>query len=128
MTLSLSESAEESRLARARRRWSQVGGRAGLGVALLGFLVIAFAWDGAAELDYAQGQLPYLLSGGFGGLGLVVLGAALVVADGHRRDRAALEQRLAELTDALRAANPEPPAANLPAPRPGATRTAKKTA
>jgi hypothetical protein len=82
---------------RARARWSGMAGRLGLTFCILGFLVIALAWNGAADLDYAQGQLPYLLSGGFGGLGLVVVGAAFIISESHRRDRAVLEQKLEQL-------------------------------
>ncbi len=56
-----------------------MAGRLGLGFCLLGFIVIAIAWNGAAGVDYTQGQVPYLISGGLGGLCLVVVGAALVV-------------------------------------------------
>jgi hypothetical protein len=45
--------------------------------------------------------VPYLISGGLGGLGLVVLGAALVVTESHRRDRAEIERRLDEVVAAL---------------------------
>lgn len=86
---------------RLRARWSGMAGRLGMGVIGLGLLVILIAWNGAAGLDYAQGQLPYLLSGGFGGLSLVVLGASLLLAESNRRDRAVLEQQLVELTAAV---------------------------
>ena len=33
-----------------------------------GFIVMGKAWDGAASVNFAQGQIPYLLSGGFMGL------------------------------------------------------------
>jgi hypothetical protein len=78
-------------------RWAGLGGRLGLGFALGGFLLIAVAWNGAAGLDYVQGQLPYLISGGVGGLSLVVLGSALLIVENARRDRALLERRLEEL-------------------------------
>jgi hypothetical protein len=87
---------------RLRTRWSGMAGRLGMGVVGLGLLVILIAWNGAAGLDYAQGQLPYLLSGGFGGLGLIVVGASLIVAESNRRDRAVLEQQLAELNAAIK--------------------------
>src|SRR5688500_7709013 len=82
---------------RARARWAGMAGRMGMGCAIGGFLVIALAWNGAAGLDYAQGQLPYLLSGGFGGLGLIIIGAALLVAESNRRDRAILERKLEQI-------------------------------
>ena len=86
---------------RARQRWSGVAGRLGMGFCLLGFLVIAFAWNGAAGLDYTQGQLPYLISGGVGGLGLIVIGGSVIVAESNRRDRAILERKLDQLTAVL---------------------------
>ncbi len=73
----------------------------GMGCAIGGFFILALAWNGAAGLDYAQGQLPYLLSGGFGGLGMIVLGAALIVTESNRRDRAILERKLEEIALAL---------------------------
>ena len=84
-----------------RARWAAIGGKAGLGLAAVGFLVILVAWNGAAGLDYTQGQIPYVISGGLGGLGLVVLGAALVITESHRRDRAELERHLDEVVAAL---------------------------
>ena len=78
-----------------------MAGRMGMGCAILGFLILAVAWNGAAGLDYAQGQLPYLLSGGFGGLGMIVLGEALIVSESNRRDRAILERKLEEIALAL---------------------------
>ena len=86
---------------RARARWSGVAGRLGMGFCVVGFLVIAIAWNGAAGLDYAQGQLPYLISGGVGGLGLIVIGAAVIVAESNRRDRAILERKLDQLTHVM---------------------------
>lgn len=85
----------------ARTRWAGMAGRIGMGFAAVGFLVILLAWNGAAGLDYAQGQLPYLISGGVGGLGLIVIGGALIVAESNRRDRAVLEAQLSELVAAV---------------------------
>ncbi|HVE93744.1 MAG TPA: hypothetical protein VNB24_02400 [Acidimicrobiales bacterium] len=99
-------------LDRARARWANMAGRLGLGFSAVGFLVILKAWDGAAGLDYSQGQLPYLLSGGGIGVGLIIIGAAVLVSDSHRRDRVALEAKLDELLLALdRPAAPAPTAA-----------------
>lgn len=84
-----------------RSRWAGMAGRIGMGFALAGFFVILVAWNGAAGLDYAQGQLPYLISGGAGGLGLIFLGGSLLVAESNRRDRAVLENQLSELTAAV---------------------------
>lgn len=86
---------------RVRRRWAGMAGRIGMGLSVLGFLVILLGWNGAAGLDYASGQLPYLLSAGAGGLGLIIVGAAVLVAESNRRDRAVLERQLEELNGVL---------------------------
>ena len=82
---------------RVRRRWAGMSGKLGLGSVALGFLLMAVAWNGAAGLDYTQGQVPYLLSAGLPGLGFVVLGAALLIVENARRDRAILERLLTDL-------------------------------
>jgi hypothetical protein len=82
---------------RVRRRWAGMAGRIGLGLGVLGFLVILLGWNGAAGLNRVPGQVPYLLSGGAAGLGLIIMGAALLVAESNRRDRAVLQRQLEEL-------------------------------
>ena len=76
-----------------------------VGAALLfiaaGFVAIGIAWNGAASIDFAQGQLPYLLSGGATGLGLIGVGVALILFEGQRRDRAHLDQRLDQIARLL---------------------------
>ena len=67
----------------------------------IGFIVIGLAWNGAAGVDFVQGQVPYLLSGGAFGLALVIAGAALVVVQNSRRDRSMLEGQLRELNTAV---------------------------
>lgn len=44
-----------------------------------GFVLIILGWNGAAEVDFTQGQIPYLISGGVAGLALVLVGVALLV-------------------------------------------------
>ena len=49
-------------------------------------LVIAFAmtgldWNVAASVDYAQGQIPYMISGGLIGLGFVFFACGMVVSN-----------------------------------------------
>lgn len=88
-------------MARVRSRWAGMAGRLGMSIIGLGLLVVLIAWNGAAGLDYAQGQLPYLISGGVGGLSLVIVGSSLLVAESNRRDRAVLEQQLSELVAAV---------------------------
>jgi hypothetical protein len=80
-----------SRLGPTRSGW-QVG--AALLFIAAGFVVIGVAWNGAASIDFAQGQIPYLLSGGAAGLGLIGVGMVLILFEGSRRSRVHLDQRL----------------------------------
>ena len=84
-----------------RRTWGNLGGQLGLGCIAVGILIIGLAWNGAAGVDFVEGQVPYLLSGGFLGLALVVFGAALVVVQSNRRDRSLLESQLRDLNTAI---------------------------
>lgn len=53
----------------------------GLCFIVAGFIAIGFAWSGMAKVACPDCQLPYLLSGGAAGVGLILLGSvALVVA------------------------------------------------
>lgn len=80
-------------------------------VAMLGagFLLMVLAWNGAASvggdrlgIDYTQGQIPYVISGGIGGLALVAGGLALLVVHSLRRDLLRVSQQLEQITDAIR--------------------------
>jgi hypothetical protein len=59
-----------------------------------GFLLIVLAWNGAASIDYVQGQLPYLISGGVAGIGLIIGGIALSLVQEMRRCTAVLVREL----------------------------------
>ena len=67
------------------RTWAKSSLYLSVGLIALGFLFLYFAWNGAAEKDFIQGQFPYLLSGGLGGLGLILCGLTLVVTRPVRR-------------------------------------------
>src|SRR3954464_13132397 len=96
------------RMSMPRLRPGAFGGGLGLLVVAAGLLVIGIGWNGAAGAGGAinrvptlSAQLPWLLSGGILGLGLVVFGAALVIVHNARVDRARLESKLDELVDAV---------------------------
>lgn len=72
-----------------------------MGCIAIGLLAIGLGWNGAAGVDFSQGQIPYLLSGGAFGVGLIILGAALLIVQNSRRDRSLLEAQLAELNMAI---------------------------
>lgn len=62
-----------------------------------GFAVIAKAWDGAANQFRVDSQLPYLLSGGFMGLGLIVTGSMLLLLATVRVERKLLTDRYEDM-------------------------------
>ncbi|MEX2503751.1 MAG: hypothetical protein WD378_02805 [Egicoccus sp.] len=74
-----------------------------VGFAAAGFLLIVMGWNGAASVDYVQGQLPYLISGGVGGLGLIGVGLMLALVQELRRTSAETAARLDALTDLIAA-------------------------
>ncbi|MCU1450337.1 MAG: hypothetical protein JWP02_2507 [Acidimicrobiales bacterium] len=84
-----------------RRTWARLGGQLGLAFIAVGLLVIGLAWNGAASVDFVSGQVPYLLSGGALGLGLIVLGGAMVIVQNSRHDRSIIEAQLKELNTAI---------------------------
>lgn len=84
------------------------GSRLGLVVIAIGLVVIGVGWNGAAgsggevnHVPVVQAQLPWLLSGGFLGLGIIVLGAAMVIANAYRESEARLAARFEQLLDVL---------------------------
>jgi hypothetical protein len=52
---------------------------AGLVLPVLGVIAIGIGWWGASGTKYPAEQLPYVISGGLLGVGLIVAGAALFV-------------------------------------------------
>lgn len=98
------DAASSSRLERLAGRTAAFGGRTALLLVAIGLLVIGFGYLGASDAHVGrevlvQAQLPYLLSGGFLGLAIVVIGAAVLVAQSTRADSVRLEARLAQLVD-----------------------------
>lgn len=79
----------------------RLGGQLGVALCLIGFLAIFFGWNGAASNNYVPAQFPYLISGGVAGLAVVVVGAAMLVVQNQRADRARIEAALARLAEAV---------------------------
>lgn len=93
----------------SRSRWRLVTDPAshlptyfGVLVAAIGFVMIGIAWaQVAGEVDVWK-QMPYLMSAGLPGLGLVMVGLVIVNVSARRQDGAARARQMAALTEALR--------------------------
>lgn len=81
--------------------WGKFGGQMGVGFCVLGFLLIFVAWNGAAGRSIVESQFPFLISGGIGGLCLVVIGVGIMIVQNQRADRALLQSTIAELREAI---------------------------
>ena len=76
----------------------------------LGVVVILIAWYGAAHASVVQQQIPYLVSGSFVGLGLMIVGGLMYwahwlyriydQADLHHAERLVRDQQLFQLIEA----------------------------
>lgn len=86
------------------------GGKAGIILAAVGLLIIGLGVNGVSGTLFIQAQLPYIISGGIVGLALVILGAAMLVVQGARDDRALLEAKLDLLAEAILEAGGRAPA------------------
>lgn len=67
-----------------------------------GFLLIALAWNGAASEFLVDKQIPFLVSGGLTGIGMIVSGCTLALVQELRRTGAELGARMERLTTAVR--------------------------
>ncbi len=73
----------------------------GLFFAVAGFVVIGFGWNGSAKSALVDVQFPYLISGGMGGLALVLLGSVLMLMAQFRAERLKLAEQLEKLGHVL---------------------------
>ncbi|MPZ73267.1 MAG: hypothetical protein GEU74_08570 [Nitriliruptorales bacterium] len=70
---------------------------AGVGLLVVGGALITLGWDGAASLDYVQGQFPYLLSASVPGIALIIIGMGVLVLAMVRKDAEEREAQLEKL-------------------------------
>lgn len=79
-------------------------GAAYLGIALaaIGFVLVLFAWGQSAGETNVALQIPYLISGGMVGPGLIMVGVTVVNVAAKRRDALLREQQTELLASALR--------------------------
>src|SRR5205085_10103088 len=104
-------------LGRARRQAGRVSGEqwlfvAGGALVLAGIVLVVIGWVGTSRTVLVAGQIPYVVSGGLLGLGLIFLGGflyfgywlALLFRDGRERGERQ-EADLARMADGLERAN-----------------------
>lgn len=84
-----------------RNVMGKFGGTYGVVLVALGLLTVGLAWNGAAGLPATPAQMPYVITGLGIGLTLSFMGAAMMIVQSHREDRARLEAKLDELIDAV---------------------------
>lgn len=72
-------------------RWLRV---LGLLIATGGGVAIGFGWAGAAQVDCVECQIPFLLSGGAAGIGLIIFGVALMLLAQIRTESRRLGDRI----------------------------------
>lgn len=79
----------------------KLGGLLAIGYCLAGVFLIFLGWNGTASYDNTSAQMPYVVSGGLGGLALVLIGVGLMVVQAQRADRAELQATLSDLRETL---------------------------
>jgi uncharacterized membrane protein (Fun14 family) len=75
----------------------------GLALLVVGAVFIAVAWGESSQISVVSRQLPYLMSGGLVGLGLLVVGVTAISLDAKARDSRLRRARADELAASLAA-------------------------
>ena len=73
----------------------------GLCFVAAGFVAIGFSWNGAAKVACVDCQVPYLLSGGAAGLGLIIVGTMSVVIAQIRASQLAFQDQARQINQAV---------------------------
>jgi len=79
-----------------KKDWRQLAAAA---FGVLGGIMLVVGWVGVSQSTEVIDQLPYLFSGGLGGIVCVLIGLGLYIARNHAQDQA----RIDELNEHLRA-------------------------
>ena len=110
-----------------RAQWDRVGAWVAI---VLGAIAVLVGWFGVSDTGYVFEQMPYIVSGGIGGLFLLGLGVALLLSADLRdewRKLDAIEEHLAgqarlDAESPVAAPTPETATDEKPAPTPRRTR------
>jgi hypothetical protein len=104
----VADAADRFRRLDLRNTWQVAAGAV---LVPLGIVIVLLAWYGSAHSPYVQGQIPYLVSGSFIGLGLLVVGGLLYwahwlyriydQADLHQAEQLARDRQLIELLETV---------------------------
>lgn len=98
---SLPPSTERGRLGRALPAQLQVGAPAwiwlGIAIAIVGFALILVAWGQVAGESQVYLQLPYVVSAGLVGLGLVMVGLMVLNISSRHRDAIERDRQITQL-------------------------------
>lgn len=73
----------------------------GIAIAVIGFALIGIGWARVAGTVDVWKQMPYVLSAGLPGLGLVMVGLVVINVSARRQDGAARARQMAALTEAM---------------------------
>jgi hypothetical protein len=84
----------------------------GLAFCLGGFVAIGFGWSGAASKDCVECQMPYLLSGGAVGIGLIVFGVGMMMMAQLRTEGRRLADRIGQVQSSALSPDAASPAPN----------------
>ena len=83
------------------RNVPHLGTWTGVVLSAVGLVLIAVAWGRTAGLTLVALQVPYVVSAAFTGLGLVVVGVAVVSISAKRADSEERTRQIRELREAL---------------------------
>jgi hypothetical protein len=105
----------------------------GIALLALGWIVVAVGWYQSGRQDLETGQIPYVISGGFGGFGLILMGVIGILADvvrqaetKLRRSADELHKRMQELAEVFVSDHSDADEDDLPPARSASRRTSDR--
>jgi hypothetical protein len=73
-----------------------------VGLVVVGFGLLAYTWVKVSTLTIVAAQIPYIVSAGLTGLGLITVGSAVLVVWSRRSDDGARREQTDELVSTLK--------------------------